>query len=95
MGWDVETEETNMKNNLSAGNMEGNFKDEQDNSISKLTTPKKYSYLEKLETLSLRSPTARHWYETHLKVERKRESKGGDNRWTYGKADLLESLSKM
>lgn len=59
MGWKVDQGEANMNKTTPTDNMENcqdKIKDKTD------TTPKKFSYLEKLENLSgLRSPTARQF----------------------------------
>ncbi|KAL5835960.1 hypothetical protein ACOSQ4_015457 [Xanthoceras sorbifolium] len=65
MGWEIDQAETNnIRKNHSTGNIEIYFKGENDTLLSKTpnaVTPKKMSYLERLENLSgLRSPTARH-----------------------------------
>ncbi|PQP95781.1 rop guanine nucleotide exchange factor 9 isoform X2 [Prunus yedoensis var. nudiflora] len=64
MGWNAETEETDMEKDSSTGNKESYFKEDTDKSMNKPPTninTKRFSYLEKLEKLSgLRSPTARH-----------------------------------
>lgn len=64
MGWKVDQGEANMNKTTSADNMENCFRGEQDKIKDKTdtTTPRRFSYLEKLENLSgLRSPTARQF----------------------------------
>ncbi|KAL9339263.1 hypothetical protein Peur_068278 [Populus x canadensis] len=63
MGWKVDQGEANMNKTTSTDNMENCFRGEQDKIKDKTdTTPKRFSYLEKLENLSgMRSPTARQF----------------------------------
>ncbi|KAJ6857009.1 rho guanine nucleotide exchange factor 8-like [Populus alba x Populus x berolinensis] len=64
MGWKVDQGEANMNKTTSTDNMENCFRGEQDKIKDKTdtTTPRRFSYLEKLENLSgLRSPTARQF----------------------------------
>ncbi|KAJ6862986.1 hypothetical protein NC652_039758 [Populus alba x Populus x berolinensis] len=64
MGWKVDQGEANMNKTTSADNMENCFRGEQDKIKDKTdtTTPRRFSYLEKLENLSgMRSPTARQF----------------------------------
>lgn len=63
MGWKVDHGDTNVKKNNSTGDMESYLNGENDKiAVKNIATPKKFSYLEKLENLSgLRSPTARHY----------------------------------
>jgi len=63
MGWELEQAENNIRKNHSTGNIEIYYKGDNDklSKTPKAVTPKKLSYLERLENLSgLRSPTARH-----------------------------------
>ena len=63
MGWELEQAENNIRKNNSTGNIEIYYKGDNDklSKTPKAVTPKKFSYLERLENLSgLRSPTARH-----------------------------------
>ncbi|KAK3034336.1 hypothetical protein RJ639_032234 [Escallonia herrerae] len=63
MGWSLDQGETDMKKNHSTGNLDGSFKEETEKDKSKpanVLTHKKFSYIDKLETSGLRSPTARH-----------------------------------
>lgn len=65
MGWEIGEVEDNMKKNNSSGNLiECYFKGENEKLVSKpqaVVTPKRVSYLERLENLSgLRSPRSRH-----------------------------------
>lgn len=63
MGWKVDQGEANMNKTTSTDNMENCCRGEQDKIKDKTdTTPRRFSYLEKLENLSgLRSPTARQF----------------------------------
>ncbi|CAN0901562.1 Rho guanine nucleotide exchange factor 8 [Linum grandiflorum] len=62
MGWSMEKGEstTELKKSASSGNIEG-LEQQDKGSVKAVATPRKSSYLERLENLSgLRSPTARH-----------------------------------
>ena len=63
MGWELEQAENNIRKNQSTGNIEIYYKGDNDkmSKTPNAVTPKKLSYLERLENLSgIRSPTARH-----------------------------------
>ncbi|KAL2479782.1 Rho guanine nucleotide exchange factor 8 [Abeliophyllum distichum] len=63
MGWNLEpTQDTDLKQNHSTGNLESYVKDGEENIMIKPTNinVKKFSYIDKIEIGGLRSPTARH-----------------------------------
>jgi len=64
MGWNLEpSQNTNIKKNYSTGNLDSFVKEEEEEKI--MTKPsniniKKFSYIDRIETGGLRSPTSRH-----------------------------------
>lgn len=62
MGWNLEPPETDVKKNLSAGNMDAYVKDDEEKMMTKpgYINTRKFSYIDKIEMSGLRSPTARH-----------------------------------
>lgn len=63
MGWKLEpSEDTNIRRNYSTGNLDSFVKDDEEKIMTKPSNIniKKFSYIDKIDTGGLRSPTSRH-----------------------------------
>ncbi|XP_022873993.1 rop guanine nucleotide exchange factor 9-like [Olea europaea var. sylvestris] len=63
MGWNLEpSEDTNIRRNYSTGNLDSFVKDDEEKIMTKPSNIniKKFSYIDKIDTGGLRSPTSRH-----------------------------------